>query len=139
MTPEVVSVTDTTDLAEIATLLETKRIKRVPVLKDGKLVGIISRANLMRALAAAGTQLTTDAAVDDRTIRQRLLAELKEQEWVHTWASDIIVSDRVVHIWVADDRPPHQRQALRVAAGNTPGVRKVEEHLVPAPLIPPAF
>jgi len=139
MTPEVVSVTDTTDLAEIATLLETKRIKRVPVLKDGRLVGIISRANLMRALAAARSQLTTDAAVDDRTIRQRLLAELKEQAWVHTWASDIIVSDRVVHIWVSDDRPPHQRQALRVAAENTPGVQKVEEHLVPAPLIPAAF
>ena len=139
MTPEVVSVTDTTELGEIATLLETKRIKRVPVVKDGKLVGIISRANLVRALAAAGSQLTTDAAVDDRTIRQKLLAELQGQEWVHTWAADIIVRDRVVHIWVSDDRSPEERQALRVAAENVPGVGGVEEHLVPAPLIPPAF
>ena len=136
---EVVSVTDTTELGEIATLLETKRIKRVPVVKDGKLVGIISRANLVRALAAAGSQLTTDAAVDDRTIRQKLLAELQGQEWVHTWAADIIVRDRVVHIWVSDDRSPEERQALRVAAENVPGVGGVEEHLVPAPLIPPAF
>ena len=93
----------------------------------------------MRALAAAGSQLTTDAAVDDRTMREKLLAELKGQEWVHTWAADIIVRDRVVHIWVSDDRPPEERQAMRVAAENTPGVQSVEEHLVPAPMVPPAF
>jgi CBS domain-containing protein len=139
MTPEVISVSDTTELAEIATLLETKRIKRVPVVKDGKLVGIVSRANLVRALAAAGNQLTTDTAIDDRTVRENLLAELRGQAWVHTWAADIIVRDRVVHMWVSDDRPPEERQALRVAAENIPGVRGVEEHLVPAPLIPPAF
>jgi CBS domain-containing protein len=136
MTRQVVSVADTTDLAEIATLLETKMIKRVPVVRDGKLVGIVSRANLVRALAAAGSQLTADTAVDDRTIREKLLAELSEQEWVHTWAADIIVRDRVVHIWVSDDRPPEERHALRVAAENIPGVRGVEEHLVPAPVIP---
>jgi CBS domain-containing protein len=86
MTREVITVNETTDLAEIATLLETKRIKRVPVLKEGKLVGIVSRANLVRALAAAGSQLTADTTVDDRTIRGKLLAELKGQEWVRTWA-----------------------------------------------------
>src|ERR1700756_3733275 len=139
MTAEVISVSDMTELDEIATLLETKRIKRVPLVKDGKLLGIISRANLVRALAAAGSQLTTDAAVDDRTIRQKLLAELRDQKWVHTWAADIIVRDRTVHIWVSDDRSPEERQALRIAAENIPGVRSVEEHLVPAPLIPPAF
>jgi signal-transduction protein with cAMP-binding, CBS, and nucleotidyltransferase domain len=139
MTRDVVAVSDTNELAEIATLHEIKRIKRVPNVKDGKLVGIVSRANLVRALAAAGSQLTTDTAVDDRTIRERLLAELKGQEWVHTWAADIIVRDRVVHIWVSDDRPPEERQAMRVAAENIPGVQGVEEHLVPAPLVPPAF
>jgi CBS domain-containing protein len=139
MTREVISVGDTTELADIASLLETKRIKRVPVVKDGKLVGIVSRANLVRVLAAAGSRLTTDAAVDDRTIRQSLLAELKDQEWVHTWAADIIVRDGVVHIWVSDDRPEEERRALRVAAENIPGVRGVEEHIVPAPMVPPAF
>ena len=49
MTRDVISVSDTTELADIATMLETKRIKRVPVLRDGKLVGIVSRANLVRA------------------------------------------------------------------------------------------
>jgi signal-transduction protein with cAMP-binding, CBS, and nucleotidyltransferase domain len=129
----------TTELADIANLLETKRIKRVPVVTDGKLVGIVSRANLVRALAAAGSRLTTDTARDDRSIRQGLLAELKDQEWVHSWAADIIVRDGVVHIWVSDDRPEEEKQALRVAAENIPGVSGVEEHIVPAPIIPPAF
>ena len=139
MTREVITATDTTELADIANLLETKRIKRVPVIRDGKLVGIVSRANLVRALAAAGSRLTADTATDDSTIRQKLLTELQGQEWVHTWASDIIVRDGIVHIWVCDDRPPEEREALRVAAENISGVRGVEEHIVPAPLIPPAF
>jgi CBS domain-containing protein len=139
MTRDVVSVSDTTELADVAALLETKRIKRVPVLRDGKLVGIVSRANLVRALAAAGPRLTADTAADDRTIRQQLLAELKGQEWVHAWAADIIVREGVVHIWVTDDRPEEERQALRIAAENIPGVRGVEEHIVPAPIIPPGF
>jgi CBS domain-containing protein len=139
MTSDVISVSDTSELADIANLLETKRIKRVPVVRDGKLVGIVSRANLVRALAAAGSRLGADTATDDRTIRQKLLQELQGQEWVHTWAADIIVRDGVVHIWVSDDRPDGERQALRVAAENIPGVRGVEEHIVPAPVIPPAF
>jgi len=139
MTSQVISVSDTTELADIANLLETKRIKRVPVVRDGKLVGIVSRANLVRALAAAGSRLTADTAIDDRTIREKLLAELQGQEWVHTWAADIIVRDGVVHIWVSDDRPEEERQALRVAAENIAGVRGVEEHIVPAPIVPPGF
>ena len=135
MTRDVISVAETTELADVATLLETKRIKRVPVVRDGQLVGIVSRANLVRALAAAGGQ-PTSASADDRTIRQNLLAELKGREWVHTWAADIIVRDGVVHLWVSDDRPEEERQALRVAAENVPGVRGVEEHVVPAPVIP---
>jgi CBS domain-containing protein len=136
MTREVISVSDTTDLADIATLLETKRIKRVPVLRDGKLVGIVSRANLVRALAMTKTEPTIEADSDDRTIRAKLLAELGEQEWVHMWAADIIVRDRVVHLWFSDDRSEEERQGVRVAAENIPGVRGVEEHIVPAPVIP---
>ena len=139
MTREVISVSDTTDLADIANLLETKRIKRVPVLTDGKLVGIVSRANLVRALAAAGSRLSADTATDDSTIRHKLLTELQGQKWVHTWAADIIVRDGIVHIWVSDDRPEEERRALRVAAENILGVRGVEEHIVPTPMVPPAF
>jgi len=136
MTREVYSVNDTTDLADIATLLETKRIRRVPVLRDGQLVGIISRANLVRALAMTRSEPAVEADSDDRTIREKLLAALKGQEWVHMWAADIIVRDRIVHLWFSDDRSEDERQALRVAAENISGVRKVEEHIVPAPVFP---
>jgi len=136
MTRDVISVSDTTELADIATVLETRRIKRVPVVRDGKLVGIVSRANLVRALAMTKSEPTVEADSDDRTIREKLLAELKGQEWVHMWAADIIVRDRVVHLWFSDDRSEEERQALRIAAENIPGVRQVQEHIVPAPVFP---
>jgi CBS domain-containing protein len=136
MTRDVISVSDTTELADIATLLETRRIRRVPVVRDGKLVGIVSRANLVRALAITKNEPTIDADGDDRTIRQRLLTELQGHEWVHMWAADIIVRDRVVHLWFSDDRSEDERQALRVAAENIPGVRQVQEHIVPAAVFP---
>jgi len=136
MTREVISVSDTTELADVATLLESKKIKRVPVLRDSKLVGIVSRANLVRALAMTKSEPAVETDSDDRTIRAKLLAELEGEEWVHMWAADIIVRDRVVHLWFSDDRSEEQRQAVRVAAENIPGVQKVEEHIVPAPVIP---
>jgi len=136
MTREVISVSDTTELADIATLLETKRIKRVPVLRDGKLAGIVSRANLVRALAMTKSEAAVAADSDDHTIRQQLITELTGQEWVHMWAADIIVRDRVVHLWFSDDRSEAERQAVRIAAENIPGVRQVEEHIVPTPALP---
>ena len=136
MTPDVISVSETTELADIATLLETKRIRRVPVLRDGQLVGIVSRANLVRALAMTKSEPAIAADSDDHTIRQKLITELTGQEWVHMWAADIIVRDKVVHLWFSDDRSEEERQAVRVAAENIPGVRRVEEHIVPAPVFP---
>ncbi|MBV8398421.1 MAG: CBS domain-containing protein [Acetobacteraceae bacterium] len=138
MTREVISVTHTTELADIAMLLETKRIKRVPVLSDGKLVGIVSRANLVRALAATNIDPAIDADDDDRAIRDKLLAELMAQErfqvkeWFKIWAADIMVRDRIVHIWFSVDHSKVERWAARIVAQNIAGVRGVEEHVVPA-------
>jgi CBS domain-containing protein len=138
MTREVISVTDTTELAEVAMLLETKRIKRVPVLRDGKLVGIVSRANLVRALAVTKSDPAVDVAEDDHFIRAKLLAELMGQEWFKTqdwfkiWAADVIVRDRVVHFWLAANQTEEEKRALRVAAENIAGVRRVEEHIIPS-------
>lgn len=136
MTREVISVDEATDLADVATLMETKRIKRVPVLRDGMLVGIVSRANLVRAVAAIDREPATGAAGGDREIRAKLLAELNGREWARVWPEEIIVQDGVVHLWVADTRPAEERGALRVAAENVPGVRSVEEHVVPIPIFP---
>ena len=138
MTRDVISVTYTTELADVAMLLETKRIKRVPVLRDGRLVGIVSRANLVRALAATKSDPGIDASSDDRTIRDQLIAELMGQEWFKAlewfkiWAADIIVRGGVVHFWLSADQSEEERRALRIAAENIAGVRRVKEHIVPA-------
>ncbi len=148
MTADVITVSETTELADVAVLLETKRIKRVPVVTDGRLVGIISRANLIRALAAAESAVSTfsdkdEALIRNRTedelIRKRLLDELGKMEWAQgVWAADVIVKDQKVHLWFSDDQPIAQRQAVHVAAENTAGVKSVEEHIVPA-VSAPAF
>jgi CBS domain-containing protein len=136
MSTDVITAPDTSDLADVAMLLETKRIKRVPVTHDGKLVGIISRANLVRALATTSSAPAIVADADDRSIREQLLSELRGQRWANIWAADIMVRDRVVHIWMSDDQPEAEKRALRIAAENISGVRRVEEHVVPAPVIP---
>jgi CBS domain-containing protein len=125
MTREVVTVRDTTPIAEIAQLLETSRIKRVPVTRDGKLVGIVSRRDLLQALASKLP--ISPLTVDDQTIRAALYAELRSQAWVDNPASiNAVVSDGVVQLWgIAPDDA--QRQALVVVAENIPGVRAVED------------
>jgi CBS domain-containing protein len=135
MTRKVISVAETADLAEVAAVMEANRIKRVPVMREGKLAGIISRANLVRALAAAKTEPMAAAESDDHAIRQKLLAELSRRDWVKLWADDVIVKDGIVHFWLGEE-PDAQRRALRVAAENIPGVRGVEEHIIPAPPMP---
>ncbi|HEV2186226.1 MAG TPA: CBS domain-containing protein [Stellaceae bacterium] len=136
MTRDVMSVTEDTDLGEVAALLEVKRIKRVPVVRDAKVIGIISRANLVRALGATKGAPPPEGEGDDRTIRARLLAELGREEWAKVWPEDVIVRDGVVHFWLSDDEAEEKKQALRVAAEIIPGVRGVEEHLLPSPTYP---
>jgi CBS domain-containing protein len=136
MTRDVVTVTEDTELAEVAALLEAKRIKRVPVMREGKIVGIISRANIVRAVGATKGTPPREGEGDDRSIRARLLAELGREEWAQVWPEDIIVHDGIVHFWISEDEPSEKRQALRVAAETIAGVRGVEEHVVPAPVVP---
>ena len=99
MTCGVLSVTEETPVADIAVLLETKRIKRVPVLRDGSLVGIVSRANLVRALAMTVNATADGSEADDRSIRDKLLAELKAQKWAEVSPANVTVKDGVVHQW----------------------------------------
>jgi CBS domain-containing protein len=135
MTKDVITVTETTELADVASLLEQKNIKRVPVMRDAKVVGIISRANLVRALAATKGVPAGSNETNDRQLRQKLFAELRDQKWAHIWPEDIIVRDGIVNFWVSDDRPAAEADALRVAAENIPGVRGVQLHFVSVPPI----
>ena len=136
MTRGVISVIEQTAVADIAVLLETHRIKRVPVLRDGKLVGIVSRANLVRALAMTinGPPSVTEA--DDRAIRDKLLAELKAQKWAEVSPANVTVKDGVVHLW-SSYLSDHERRALVLLAEKTPGVRRVENHMRSVPTYMP--
>jgi CBS domain-containing protein len=148
MTRNVISIDEATELADVAVLLEANGIKRVPVITDGKLVGIVSRANLIRALAASESAPTAFSAKDeeiiqdrvqDELIRKRLLDELSKMKWAEgVWAADVIVKDKTVHLWVTEDQPLSQRQALRVAAESITGVSRVQEHVVPGAPIEPS-
>lgn len=126
MSAPVTTVAASATLAEIAKLLEQHRIKRVPVVKDGKLVGIVTRSNLLQALGAAN--MGKPASADDRSIRERLLAELESQPWASMAAKNVVVQDGVVHLW-GFVRTDDERRALVVAAQNIPGAKAVEDHL----------
>jgi CBS domain-containing protein len=128
MTSDVVSVSELTPLGEIVRLMERRRIKRVPVVRDGKIVGIVSRANLLRAMASLTGEALPDVA-GDSPIRKRLLSEFAKQPWVPQISTNVIVRNGIVHLWgvIFDEE---QRRAMIVAAENVPGVKGVEDHLV---------
>ena len=137
MTQQVISVDENTPLSDVAALLETKQIKRVPVIRDGTLVGIVSRANLIRALATIRPP-EIEGSFDDGEIRGQLLDELDRLDLVHIiHPSGIIVRNRIVYLWELDSLSSlEERHALRVAAENIPGVLDVKEYLVPASIVP---
>jgi len=128
MSTNVHTISEDTPLDEVVQIMESRRIKRLPVVRDGKVVGIVSRANLLRALAGL-TRETKPSPVDDATIQKHLIAELEKQPWAPVALINVIVRNGVVHLWgsLTDER---QRRGIRVAAENTPGVKRVEDHLV---------
>jgi CBS domain-containing protein len=130
MTADVVSVDPDTDLASIARLLEQRRIKRVPVIENGRPIGIVSRANLLRALVAYRQAPSGFDAKSDPEILRQVEERLRAEPWVDLNRLNVVVSDGVVHLWgsvESEDR----RRALKVAAESVPGVRQVESHLSP--------
>jgi CBS domain-containing protein len=130
MSTDVISVAEDTPVGEIAARLERHRIKRVPVLRDGRLVGVVSRGHLIQALASS--VLTARPEVEsDRTIRADILAELDEQSWTDFGARNIIVVDGIVHIWGLVGSP-EERKALFTLAENVPGVKRVVDEMIAA-------
>jgi CBS domain-containing protein len=127
MTPEPYTVTEDTPLEEVVQLMETHRVKRLPVVRGKLLVGIVSRANLLHALASLAPAAPATAATD-QTIRTKFLAEIERQKWAPAALINVTVQNGVVELWgtITDER---ERQALIVAAQNVPGVKNVRDHL----------
>jgi len=130
MTTGIISVDEETPLSEIAALFERKRIKRVPVVKDGKLVGIVSRSNLIQALASVIGRVDQHDETD-RQIRLELLSRLKDQKWTGFGDQNVTVGNRVVHLWglVGSEE---ERKALLALAEGVPGVSSVSDEMIPA-------
>ena len=128
MTPNVITVSADTPLQDVVRIMEQRRIKRVPVLSDGKVVGIISRANLVQALARLADEAPASRG-DDEAIRTRILAELDKQTWAPSSTISVIVRNGVAELWgtIFDER---EREAVRVAAENVPGITTVKDDLV---------
>jgi len=128
MTPDPVTITEDTGLDEVVSLMEQRRVKRLPVVRGPRLVGIVSRANLLHALASVARELPSGAKTDPG-IRDQILSELARQTWVPRDFINVVVRNGVVELWgtIFDER---ERQAAKVAAENVAGVNEVRDHLV---------
>jgi CBS domain-containing protein len=126
MTPEPRTIAEDETLEAVVDAMERHHVKRLPVTRSGRVVGIVSRANLMHALASLSRD-TVPPPVGDSAIRDKILAAIAKQDWAPR--VNVIVRDGVaeLHGVITDDR---ERQGLIVAAENVPGVKRVRDHLV---------
>jgi CBS domain-containing protein len=130
MTRNPVIVSEDAPLEEIVDVMERHQIKRLPVVSGQHLVGIVSRANLLHALASVHRE-AEPIAHSDEVIRSQVLAGLEKQQWTPMALIYInpIVRNGVVELWgtITDER---ERRALIIAAENVPGVKEVRDHIV---------
>jgi CBS domain-containing protein len=128
MTDKVATVTEDVAVETVVTMMEQSGIKRVPVVRGGKVVGIVTRANLLQALAAFGETMSGSTG-SDATIRRRILDEVAREPWGPRYGFNVIVHDGKVDLWGAffDER---ERKALRVVVENIPGVKEIHDHMI---------
>lgn len=127
MTPEPLTVTEDDSLETVVELMERHHVKRLPVLRDGRLVGIVSRANLVNALLELTRYRRPSAAMaDDKTVRNRIVAALAATRWAPN--IDVAVQDGVAELSgiITDER---ERKGLIVAVENVAGVKQVHDHM----------
>jgi CBS domain-containing protein len=128
MTVDVISVAQDATLESVVATMEQNRIKRLPVTRDGRVVGVVSRSDLLRALVG---RVRDAAPVDtnDSTIRSSILDELESKAWAPMTTLNVTTSKGVVDLWGTITNE-EERKAIRVIAENTPGVKLVHDHLV---------
>ena len=126
MTPDPVTINEDTSLETIVTLMEKNKLKRLPVIRDGRVVGIVTRGNLLQAVASLARRIP-DPTADDDHIRNRIIDALGRKDWCPHGLS-VVVRDGIVHLSgvITDDR---SRQAAIVCAETIAGVKKVHDHL----------
>jgi CBS domain-containing protein len=133
MTREVITAAPEAPLHEVARLMERHGIKRVPIVKNKQLVGIISRANLIQTFASLEKKPHLEISPSDSAIRDRIMNRLDNEPWAHTSLLNVLVNDGVVNLW-GIVHTAIERDAIRVAAESTVGVRAVNDNLVLQPI-----
>lgn len=128
MTSSVLSIGEDTPLHEVATLLEKKHIKRVPVVREGRVVGIVSRANLLHGLASQRPAPRDLVSADDSAIREKLLNEISGEIGLNAGLINVVVKGGVVQLWGVVDSDA-QKKAAQIAAENIEGVKSVDNNL----------
>jgi CBS-domain-containing membrane protein len=131
MTREVITAAPETPVSDVAALLEKNRIKRVPIVKDGKIVGIVSRANLLQGLASLKDK-GPRARPDDSALRERIMRKLENEPWARPALISITVQDGTVELWGIVESET-EKKAVHVLAEGTAGVRSVSDHLTVRP------
>jgi CBS-domain-containing membrane protein len=132
MTKDVATAGEDTSLSDIAALMLSRKIKRVPVLRDGAVVGIVSRIDLLQALVSLGAGMYVPKPAATRTaddeLRAAVMATLQRQNWAQVGRSDVVVAHGVVHLWgvVTSDA---LRSDFVEAVRKVPGVTSVENHM----------
>jgi CBS domain-containing protein len=128
MTEKVLSIEQNAPLEQVVETMERNRIKRLPVIADGKVVGVVSRADLLRALIGR-VRNVEPLTTDDRTIRTAIMDRLEAQPWAPMTTLNVTVAEGVVDVWgtITNEQA---RRGIRVIAENTPGVKAVNDHLV---------
>jgi CBS-domain-containing membrane protein len=128
MTEDVLSIAQDAPLEDVVATMERRRIKRLPVTADGRVVGVVSRADLLRALIGRVRNVEPLDA-DDLCVRTAILKALEAQPWTPTTTLNVTVADGNVDLWgtITNDG---ERHGIRVIAENTPGVKSVADHLV---------
>ena len=127
MSRDLTPIAEETPVARIASIFEARHVRRLPVLRGPQLVGIVTRTDLVRALAAKTRSVDTSVANTDEAIRLQLVAELEKQSWWQAKWCSVLVNDGIVRYRGIYERES-DRLAARVAAENVPGVRFVEDN-----------
>ena len=127
MTGKPITVGENTSLREAVGLMEQHRVKRLPVLRGDKVIGILSRANLISALVKMH-RAAPKSSKGDEAIRRRILLAVRKQTWSVGMLVEVVVRDGIVSLWGKVDDPEH-RDALKILVEATPGVKRLEDHL----------
>lgn len=128
MSRHVTSVNEDADLSDVASILDRNKLKRVPVLRDGRIVGIVARSDLVKALSRTPAE-TGAKALGDGELHKHLSDKIREQPWLETSYFNVVVTDGAVALW-GYVGSQDQRRALRVLVEETAGVKSLEDRLV---------